>query len=88
MGIKVRFLDEGDAARALPTIPEGALLRDAEATAAWVVVDGRVTRRKVQAGESRDGRVEVTAGLQPGETVVVDPPPRLREGAAVEFKAE
>jgi RND family efflux transporter MFP subunit len=90
MGIKVRFLDEGDAARARarPTIPEGALLRDAEATAAWVVVDGRVTRRKVQAGESRDGRVEVTAGLQPGETVVVDPPPRLREGAAVEFKAE
>jgi len=90
MGIKVRFLDDGESAtvRAVPTIPEAALLRDADATAAWVVKDGRAARRQVRVGEVKDGRVPVQDGLQSGETVIVDPPPRLREGAAVEFKAE
>ncbi len=90
MGIKVRFLDEPSAAaaRAVLTIPEAALQRDGEATAAWVVEDGRAARRAIRVGEAQDGRVVVQEGLRTGETVVVDPPPRLREGAAVEFRAE
>jgi RND family efflux transporter MFP subunit len=90
MGIKVRFLDDGAnaAARALPTIPAAALLRDGAATAAWVVEDGRASRRALRVGEETDGRVPVQDGLEPGATVIVDPPPRLREGAAVEIKAE
>jgi hypothetical protein len=31
--------------------------------------------------------VPVTQGLQGGETIVVDPPGRLRDGAAVELQA-
>ncbi len=90
MGIKVRFLEDGNAAvaRAVPTIPEGALLRDGEATAVWVVKDGHASRRPVKVGETIDGRVTVTDGVQSGEAVVVAPPARLREGAAVELQAE
>jgi RND family efflux transporter MFP subunit len=90
MGIKVRFLDEptAAAARAVLTIPEAALLREGEAAAAWVVVDGRAARREIRVAEPQDGQVAVQDGLRPGETVIVDPPPRLREGAAVEFEAE
>jgi RND family efflux transporter MFP subunit len=90
MGIKVRFLEDGNAAvaRAFPTIPEGALLRDGEATSVWVVTDGRAARRPVTVGETIDGRVTVTDGVQSGEAVIVGPPARLREGAAVELQAE
>ena len=90
MGIKVRFLDEptAAAARAVLTIPEAALQREGDATAVWVVEDGRAARRSIRAGETQDGRVVVLDGLRSGETVIVGPPPRLREGGAVEFKAE
>jgi len=90
MGIKVRFLQEGDAAaaRAVLTIPEAALLHDGDSTVVWVVEDGRAARRAVEVASVVDGRVPVEKGLESGETVIVDPPPRLREGAAVEFKAE
>ena len=90
MGIKVRFLDEpaDSAARAALTIPAAALLRDGEAPAAWVVADGRASRRAIRVGETQDGRVAVQDGLRSGETVIVDPPPRLREGTVVEFRAE
>jgi RND family efflux transporter MFP subunit len=90
MGIKVRFLDDGSAAttRAVPTVPEAALLREDGVSSVWVVEDGRALRREVQAGEVSDGRVAVTAGLEAGQTVVVEPPPRLREGGRVQPKAE
>ncbi len=89
MGIKVRFLEDRDAsAPASPTLDSRALVREEGGTSVWVVRDGKVERRAVKAGDERDGRVVVLEGLQGGEAVVVDPPQRLRDGAAVELQAE
>jgi RND family efflux transporter MFP subunit len=87
MGIKVRFLEEaGNAAAGYPMIPANAVVRDGAATAAWVVRDGRVEKRVVELGDEDAQRFPVLKGLEGGESVVIDPPRRLRDGAAVELE--
>jgi len=89
MGIKVRFLEDRSGTEpASPTLDSRALVRDAEGVSVWVVRDGKVERQAVKAGEEQDGRAVVLEGLQGGEAVVVNPPKRLRDGAAVELQAE
>ena len=89
MGIKVRFLeDRAGAEPASPTLDSRALVRGDGGTNVWVVRDGKVERRRVQVAAEQDGRVAVLEGLQGGEAVVVNPPQRLRDGAAVELQAE
>ena len=87
MGVKVRFLEEkGDVPAVRPTIPEKAIVRDGKTTSVWVVRDGKVEKRSVELGAAQDGSVPVLKGLDGGESVVVDAPRRLRDGAAVELK--
>jgi RND family efflux transporter MFP subunit len=89
MGIKVSFLETGAAAVAVsaPQVPADAVVADKESSSyVWVVRDGKVKKRTVRAGAARDGQVPITQGLQGGESVVIDPPRRLREGAAVEVQ--
>jgi RND family efflux transporter MFP subunit len=89
MGIKVRFLEDRSGAEpAALMLDRRALVRGDDGASVWVVRDGQVERRAVKAGDERDGRVAVLEGLQGGEAVVVDPPQRLRVGAAVELQAE
>jgi len=89
MGIKVRFLEERtEAGPAAPKLSSQAVVRDEAGASVWVVRDGRVERRPVRLGEELDGQVPVLEGLQGGEAVVVDPPRRLRDGAAVELQAQ
>jgi multidrug efflux pump subunit AcrA (membrane-fusion protein) len=54
----------------------------------WVVRDGKVELRAIETGAERDGRIAVPKGLEGGESVVIDPPDRLRDGAAVNLEAE
>jgi multidrug efflux pump subunit AcrA (membrane-fusion protein) len=85
----VRFLEDRDASAPVsPTLDSRALVRGDDGPSVWVVRDGKVERRAVKAGDEQDGRVVVLEGLQGGEAVVVDPPQRLRDGAAVELQAE
>jgi len=89
MGIKVRFLEErAEAGPATPKLTSKAVVRDEAGPSVWVVRDGRVERRPVKLGDELDGQVPVLEGLQGGEAVVVDPPRRLRDGAAVELQAQ
>ena len=89
MGIKVRFLEDGaKRGTAHPAVPAKAVLREGEAAAVWVVRDGKVERRSVTLGAEDGERVAVLEGLRGGEAVVVDAPRRLRDGAAVELKAD
>jgi multidrug efflux pump subunit AcrA (membrane-fusion protein) len=46
--------------------------------------DGRTALRLVKTGATRNDRVEILAGLDAGERVVVEPPAGLREGQPVE----
>jgi RND family efflux transporter MFP subunit len=52
----------------------------------WVVAGGRATRRTVTPGLDRLDQIEVKSGLAPGETVIVNPPAGLADGARVRLK--
>ena len=89
MGIKVRFLeDRAGSEPASPALDSRALVRGDDGISVWVVRDGKVERRTVKVAEEKDGRAVVLEGLQGGEAVVVNPPQRLRDGAAVELQAK
>ena len=64
-------------------VPAGALVDDAGGSAAFVVSQGRASRRPVQRGGSFQGRVEIVRGLAPGDTVAVAGVTTLRDGAQV-----
>ncbi len=89
MGIKVSFFEDGaqPALQKAMLVPGNAIVTEGEASYAWVVRDGRVEKRAVKTGATQDGQVPVTDGLTDGESIVVDAPKRLRDGAAVELKA-
>jgi RND family efflux transporter MFP subunit len=87
MGIKVRFLEApGRAAAAHPVVPSKALVRDGKAAFVWVVRDGKVEKRAIELGKEATDGYTALKGLDGGESVVIDPPRRLRDGAAVDLK--
>lgn len=65
------------------TVPAPAVLEAASGSAVFIVDDGRAVRRRVQRGETYEGRVEIRSGLSPGDTVVVAGNAELRDGAEV-----
>lgn len=70
----------------LTTRRDNAVLAPASAVAdgaAWVVSDGRVTRRRVRTGIAGDEKIEILSGLAAGDFVVGDPPADLAEGERV-----
>lgn len=64
-------------------VPASAVVGDAGAPAVFVVREGRALRRTVETGLTSEGRVEIVAGLEPGEVVVVAGNNMLRDGAQV-----
>jgi HlyD family secretion protein len=87
MGVKVTFLrdteDAAPAARPVTLVPKGAVKTDGKQSYVFVVVNDRVDRRAITTGGADGDRVEVTAGLNAGERVVVSPPPELSAGGLV-----
>ena len=88
MAIKVTFLREaGDttAAAAQPTalVPRPAIKTLGADNFAFVVRGDVVERRAVRLGGTDGDRVEVLAGLQSGDRVVLSPPPTLADGSKV-----
>jgi RND family efflux transporter MFP subunit len=89
MGVKVTFLreaddtDHGDAVRNVALVPKGAVSTEGEQTYVFVVQGDVVDRRAVRVGGTDGDRLEVLAGLQSGERVVVSPPAELTSGAQV-----
>jgi RND family efflux transporter MFP subunit len=91
MGIKVSFLEEQQGLReSNPTeVPAKAIVHSKDDGAfVWIVRDGKADKRVVTVGQSKQTDVApVLEGLEGGETVIVDPPRRLRVGSAVELQA-
>jgi multidrug efflux pump subunit AcrA (membrane-fusion protein) len=55
-------------------VPERAIVQRSEVTAVYVVdKDGRASLRQIRTGHRFDDRLEVLAGLTPGERIAVDP---------------
>lgn len=58
-------------------VPTGAVAQGR----VWLVEDGQARRRGVKTGIAGRTMVEIVEGLSGGESVIVDPPASLREGA-------
>jgi RND family efflux transporter MFP subunit len=90
MAIKVTFLRESDrdgtaTASAQPTalVPRPAIKTVGPDNYAFVLRGEAVERRAVRLGGTDGDRVEVLAGLQSGDRVVLSPPPTLADGSRV-----
>lgn len=89
MGVRVSFEEKaaaGEAAQQRPRgvlVPAGALHKDGSEDIVFVLKDRRAQRRAVTLGAgSGDSRL-VLAGLNPGESVIVDAPAGMKDDAAV-----
>lgn len=65
------------------TIPEEALMPVGADQYVFKTVDGKAQRVQVKIGLRRNAKVEVTAGLRPGDEVVTAGQLKIRDGAAV-----
>jgi HlyD family secretion protein len=88
MGARVVFreqegLESAAAQPARVVVPAAAVRSDAGADVVWLVIEGRATRRVIEAGPVMAEEREVRSGLEGGETLILDPPAELAEGARV-----
>jgi hypothetical protein len=87
MGVKVTFLRESEdaapAARPVTLVPKAAIKTDGKQSYVFVAVNDRADRRAITTGGADGDRVEVLAGLNAGERVVMSPPAELAAGALV-----
>jgi len=96
MGVKVAFLneeenskkskdkDKGPEAKAI--IPQSAVHTEGASSFVFEVRDGKLTRRAVSLGQQVGSDVEVIAGVNAGDSLVVRGPDNLREGQKVEIR--
>jgi HlyD family secretion protein len=64
-------------------VPVGALFRQGDGWAVFVVEEGRVRRQLVQLGQRNQNEGQITGGLEAGAVVVLHPPDTLMDGARV-----
>jgi RND family efflux transporter MFP subunit len=87
MGVKVAFQDDGAASPAaggnLLAVPDEAVRRIDNRDVTWVLRDGRAERRAVTVAHTDADEVSISAGLSKGETVILNPPATLTDGATV-----
>ncbi|HEX7029474.1 MAG TPA: efflux RND transporter periplasmic adaptor subunit [Gammaproteobacteria bacterium] len=87
MGVQVRFLDETPAAVSTDprlVVPESALHADGDRDYVYVLHDDTLERRAVRTGGRDRGDVEIVAGLNAGERVVIEASDALSDGQTVE----
>jgi membrane fusion protein (multidrug efflux system) len=65
-------------------IPEEALVPEQDKQFVFVVADGVATRREVRIGARRPGEVEIIAGLELGERIVIEGTVKVRDGGPVQ----
>jgi HlyD family secretion protein len=69
-------------------VPVGALFRQGEGWAVFVVEQGRARRRTVQLGQRNENDGQIVSGLEAGATVVLHPPDTLTDGTRVTTREE
>ena len=89
MGVRVSFLEEKKPASEAQAPPKGVLVPLAAIRTAgdqnvvYVLQDKKAQQRTVTLGGTLGDARQVLTGLAVGETVIVDPPPGLTDGASV-----
>jgi HlyD family secretion protein len=69
-------------------VPTGALFREGEGWAVFVVVDGHAQKRQLRLGKRHGLEAVVEQGLAPGEQVIVCPSDSVRDGAGVVVRGD
>jgi hypothetical protein len=91
MGAKVVFAREaGEAvATATPrvTVPQAAVVQGGDGAHVWVVAEQKVRRQSVDVGPARGDQLEIRGGLSGGESVVLNAPASLKDGARVRIRS-
>jgi RND family efflux transporter MFP subunit len=88
MGAKVGFTSEGPSAGVAAAarrvlVPSAAVVETPDGARVWVVEGNKAAARRVDLGPTRGDRTEIRGGLDGGESLVLDPPPGLVDGAPV-----
>ncbi len=88
MSVRINFAAQASQAsedNAIPqiVIPKAALQRDSNQTFVWIVRNDHVSQTSVQIGRDFGDTVQVTRGLEGGESLVVSGTDNLREGIQV-----
>jgi len=93
MGVKVTFLEESDPSKkkeekspAVALVPQSAVRQENSSKFVYIVKGDTLERRGVTLGAARGADVEILAGLQPDQVVVVNGPETLRDGQSVQIK--
>ena len=93
MGVKVTFLEENDPSKkkeekspAVALVPQTAVRQENASKFVYIVKNDTLERRSVTLGAVRGADVEILAGLQPEQVVVVSGPETLRDGQSVQIK--
>ena len=84
-GSFARVVFRGAPRRAL-LVPAAAVQRHGQVSSVYVVQDGEARLRLIQVGDSSSEGVEVLAGLDAGESIVLSPPALLVDGARVAIR--
>lgn len=91
MGVKVRFLENGEgpeggqaAPASVTRLPASAIVTEGSTRYVWRVRDEQVERVAVRTGAERDGQVDVLSGITSGDIVVAKPVEGLADGVRVE----
>jgi RND family efflux transporter MFP subunit len=61
-------------------VPAAALLRRGQMEIVFVARDGQAILRLVKSGKRFDDEIEILSGLEPGESIIMNPPAALRDG--------
>lgn len=92
MGVKVTFLDDReenvDSSRPAVGLPASAVFEDGGNSYVWRVRDDELERVAVSTAGERDGRVDVVAGINPGDVIVAEQIEGLAEGVPVKATEE
>lgn len=73
----------------VPVVPQAAVMRDQEGAFVYVVDEkDNVEHRRVKLGTSLDGKFIVSAGLAPGERVIVQGIQKVKPGITVKVEGE
>lgn len=87
MGVKVAFQGddpvEAAPARGFAIVPREAVQNKDGRDIVWVVAANKVERRAVKVARIDGASAVVSTGLNPGESVVTNPPPALSDGASI-----
>jgi RND family efflux transporter MFP subunit len=90
MGLKVAFQsapDEDAPTRRFVVVPKGAIQRVGDRDVVWIVRGGKLERRAVTVESTHNSDATLAAGLEGGETIVINGPADLVEGATAEVKS-